>query len=136
MPDTAALKNGFELFHGFWSNALALALHESPDLFNDYLVTAKVALEFGHLERKLCDFVMLAASASVTHLNREAITLHIEGATRHGATREEILEVLQIASVLGIHCLHGRCANFLRRTRRCQNIARRGVPARPSIRAR
>ncbi|BBQ02051.1 hypothetical protein BSFA1_71790 (plasmid) [Burkholderia sp. SFA1] len=103
MSDIAALKTEFERLHGFWSDALHIALQESPDFFNDYLVMAKVALESGHLERKLCDFVMLAASASVTHLNREAVALHIEGALRHGATREELLEVLQISSVLGIH---------------------------------
>jgi len=103
MSDIAALKTEFERLHGFWSAALDIALQERPDFFGDYLVMAKVALESGHLEPKLCDFVMLAASASVTHLNREAVALHIEGALRHGATRNEILEVLQIASVLGIH---------------------------------
>ena len=103
MTDQPSIKIEFERLHGFWSNAYERALQEDPIFFNDYLLMARAALEAGHLERKVCDFVMLAASASVTHLNPEAVALHIQGALRHGATRAEISEVLQIASVLGIH---------------------------------
>jgi alkylhydroperoxidase/carboxymuconolactone decarboxylase family protein YurZ len=103
MTDHSALREEFERLHGFWSDAYAQALAEDPVFFNDYLVMARAALDAGHLERKLCDLVMLAASASVTHLNADAVALHIEGALRHGATRKEISEALQIASVLGIH---------------------------------
>ena len=98
-----ALKVEFERLHGFWGDGLELALRQAPDFFAGYLSMARVALGAGHLEPKVCDFVMLAASASVTHLNPEATRLHIQGALRHGATRAEISEVLQIASVLGIH---------------------------------
>ncbi|MFT3814903.1 MAG: carboxymuconolactone decarboxylase family protein [Acidovorax sp.] len=100
---THAMKAEFEHLHGFWSDQLERALEEAPDFFGSYLCMARVALGAGHLEPKLCDFVMLAASASVTHLNAEAVGLHIQGAMRHGATRAEIAEVLQISSVLGIH---------------------------------
>lgn len=101
--DAVEMKAEFERLHGFWSQALEAALRDHPDFFGDYLSMARVALGAGHLEPKLCDFVMLAASASVTHLNSEAVGLHVEGALRHGATRAEIAEVLQISSVLGIH---------------------------------
>ncbi|WP_232231897.1 carboxymuconolactone decarboxylase family protein [Burkholderia sp. WSM2230] len=97
------MKTEFERLHGFWNDALDLAVKEHMTFFSDYLVMAKVALGSGHLEPKLCDFVMLAANASVTHLNPEAVALHIQAAISHGATREEIAEVLQISSVLGIH---------------------------------
>jgi alkylhydroperoxidase/carboxymuconolactone decarboxylase family protein YurZ len=103
MTGVAGIKAEFEQLHGFWSDALDLALKEDSAFFRDYLAMANVALESDHLEPKLCDFVMIAASASVTHLNSEAVALHIEGALRHGATRKEIAEVLQISSVLGIH---------------------------------
>jgi alkylhydroperoxidase/carboxymuconolactone decarboxylase family protein YurZ len=103
MTDATDIRTEFERLHGFWSEALDLAVREDAAFFSDYLTMAKVALESGHLEPKLCDFVMLAASASVTHLNSEAVALHIEAAIRHGATRKEIAEVLQISSVLGIH---------------------------------
>jgi alkylhydroperoxidase/carboxymuconolactone decarboxylase family protein YurZ len=103
VTERSALKTEFERLHGYWSDACDQALEEDPVFFGDYLVMARAALDAGHLERKLCDFVMLAASASVTHLNSDAVALHIQGALRHGATRAEIAEVLQISSVLGIH---------------------------------
>lgn len=101
--DAMAMQAEFERLHGFWNSALDTSLRNHPDFFGDYLSMAGIALGAGHLEPKWCDFVMLAASASVTHLNAEAVGWHIEGALRHGATRAEIAEVLQISSVLGIH---------------------------------
>jgi alkylhydroperoxidase/carboxymuconolactone decarboxylase family protein YurZ len=103
MTEKSAIKLEFERLHGYWSDTCEQALEEDPVFFNDYLVMARAALDAGHLERKVCDFVMIAASASVTHLNPDATALHIQGALNHGATRVEISEVLQIASVLGIH---------------------------------
>lgn len=103
MTEKSAIKAEFERLHGYWNDAHTQALEEDPAFFNDYLAMARAALDARHLERKVCDFVMIAASASVTHLNAEAVGLHIQGALRHGATRAEISEVLQIASVLGIH---------------------------------
>jgi hypothetical protein len=66
MTGVAGIKAEFEQLHGFWSDALDLALKEDSAFFPDYLAMAKVALESDHLEPKLCDFVMIAASASVT----------------------------------------------------------------------
>ena len=103
MTEQSALKAEFERLHGFRSNAYEEALEEDPVFFSDYLVMARAALDAGHLEPRLCDLIMIAASASVTHLNSDAVSLHIQGALRHGATRQEIAETLQIASVLGIH---------------------------------
>lgn len=103
MTEKSAIKTEFERLHGYWSDAHDQALDEDPVFFSDYLTMARAALDAGHLDRKVCDFVMLAASSSVTHLNAEAVAQHIQGALRHGATRAEIAEVLQIASVLGIH---------------------------------
>lgn len=103
LMDTTSIKTEFERLHGFWDDRLEAALQEAPGFFSDYLAMARVALGAGHLEPKICDFVMLAASASVCHLNSEAVALHIGAAIRHGATRAEIAEVLQISSVLGIH---------------------------------
>jgi alkylhydroperoxidase/carboxymuconolactone decarboxylase family protein YurZ len=103
MTDKSALKTEFERLHGYWSDVHEQALAEDPVFFNDYLVMARAALDAGHLEPKFCDLVMIAASASVTHLNADAVAMHIHGALQHGATRQEIADTLQIASVLGIH---------------------------------
>lgn len=45
----------------------------------------------------------MAFDASATHLYQPGLKLHMRNALRHGATAEEIMEVLEIASVVGIH---------------------------------
>ncbi|MGY2680793.1 carboxymuconolactone decarboxylase family protein [Pseudomonas tolaasii] len=48
-------------------------------------------------------FILLAINAAVTHLNERAMRIYIRLALKNGATQEEIIEVLQLASVLGMH---------------------------------
>ncbi|AOI90494.1 carboxymuconolactone decarboxylase family protein [Burkholderia pseudomultivorans] len=103
MDDSNVLKTRFEHLHGFWNNGLESALQEDPAFFASYLSMAEVAMGATHLEPKIRDFVLIAANASVTHLNSEAVSHHVEAAVKHGATRGELREVLQVASVLGIH---------------------------------
>lgn len=103
MEATDDLRRKYEDLHGFWSEDLDRALQAAPDFFADYLTMAEVALGSGHLDRKTRAFVMVAANAAVTHLNAEATEAWIGRALDDGATRQELLEVLQIASVLGIH---------------------------------
>jgi alkylhydroperoxidase/carboxymuconolactone decarboxylase family protein YurZ len=59
----------------------------------------------GALDARTRELVMLAINAAVTHLNTSEIRRHIRGALRHGAKPEELLEVLQLVSVLGIHAI-------------------------------
>lgn len=44
-------------------------------------------------------------STPTTHLYVKGLKLHIENALGYGATPQEILEVMEIASVLGIHAV-------------------------------
>jgi alkylhydroperoxidase/carboxymuconolactone decarboxylase family protein YurZ len=57
----------------------------------------------GVLEPRVRAFVQLAVDAATTHLYEPGIREHLQAAVAAGATREEIEEVLQITSVLGIH---------------------------------
>ena len=45
----------------------------------------------------------VAFDTSATHLYRVGLKLHIENALGYGATPQEILEVMEIASVIGMH---------------------------------
>jgi alkylhydroperoxidase/carboxymuconolactone decarboxylase family protein YurZ len=56
----------------------------------------------GVLEPKVKEFVYIAFGASATHLYVPGLTLHLRNAG-YGATQEELMEVLEIASVIGIH---------------------------------
>ena len=45
----------------------------------------------------------IAFATAATHLYVKGLKLHIENAIGYGAIAQEILEVMEIASVLGIH---------------------------------
>ena len=57
----------------------------------------------GVLPRKDVELISLAVNAACTNLSAEGTRRHIRGALEAGATREEILMVLKIASLLSIH---------------------------------
>lgn len=52
---------------------------------------------------KVTELIGIAINASTTHLHERGVREHVQRAIEHGATREEIVEVLQIISVIGIH---------------------------------
>ena len=57
----------------------------------------------GVLTPRLAELVGLAVNAAATHLNAEGTRRHIRGALDAGATRDEVLTVLKMASLLTIH---------------------------------
>ena len=74
-----------------------------PDFFEAYLNFSAVPWRHGVLEPKVREFIYIAIDASTTHLHAAGTRTHMRNALRLGATREEIMEVLQLISVLGIH---------------------------------
>ena len=59
----------------------------------------------GTLSPKVKEFVYIAFDTAATHLYVKGLKLHIENAIGYGATPQEILEIMEIASVLGIHAV-------------------------------
>jgi alkylhydroperoxidase/carboxymuconolactone decarboxylase family protein YurZ len=57
------------------------------------------------LPPRLQALVLVAVNGAVTHLREMPLRLAIRDALRHGATQGEVREVMQLASVLGIHAL-------------------------------
>ncbi len=57
----------------------------------------------GILPRKTIELICIAVNAACTNLNQDGTRRHIRGALDAGATREEILTVFKMASLLGIH---------------------------------
>jgi alkylhydroperoxidase/carboxymuconolactone decarboxylase family protein YurZ len=55
------------------------------------------------LPRKMVELISLALNAACTNLNPEGTRRHIRGALAADATRDEILTVLKMASLLSIH---------------------------------
>jgi len=86
-------------WHSFWDEMLEL----DPDLFETYTAFSSVPWKSGTLSPKVKEFVYIAFDTAATHLYVPGLKLHIENAIGYGATAQEILEVMEIASVIGIH---------------------------------
>lgn len=76
-----------------------------PEFFSAYVGLADVPRQRGALSPKTRELVLLAVNSAVTHLNESAMRDHIRAALREGASADEISEVLQLVSVLGIHAI-------------------------------
>jgi len=104
MVDSADI-DAFSDVHGgspkFWSSLQA----RWPEFFSAYAGLAEVPRRRGTLSAKTRELVLLAVNAAVTHLNQTAMRDHIRAALREGANADEIAEVLQLISVLGIHAI-------------------------------
>lgn len=86
-------------WHEFWNNILEL----DPEMFEAYAEFSSVPWKTGTLEPKVKEFVYIAFDAAATHLYVPGLKLHMKNAVGYGATANEILEVMEIASVIGIH---------------------------------
>jgi alkylhydroperoxidase/carboxymuconolactone decarboxylase family protein YurZ len=59
----------------------------------------------GVLDAKTRELIAIAVDASCTHMYAPGVRRHIRGALDAGATKQEILAVIQAVSVLGIHSM-------------------------------
>lgn len=100
------LKEEFTRQRGTWSDAWESALRLDPDFLEAYLKFSLVPWKKNHLETKVKEFIYIAADASATHLYTPGIRQHIRAAISCGATQEEIFEVLELTSTLGIHAVN------------------------------
>ncbi len=97
------LKEEFTASRGYWHEFWDGMLELDPELFAAYLDFSAVPWRTGVLAPKVKEFVYIAFDASATHLYVPGLKLHMRNAVRLGAAAAEILEVLEIVSVIGIH---------------------------------
>src|SRR5208282_1886950 len=57
----------------------------------------------GALDRKTVELICVAINSACTNLNEDGTRRHIRRALEAGATRDELLAVLKMASLLSIH---------------------------------
>jgi len=80
------------------------ALREAdPEFFARFAELADVPRRSATREPKVKELVCLAVNAAATHMYEPGIREHAHRAIELGATREELLEVLELTSTLGIH---------------------------------
>lgn len=74
-----------------------------PQFVEAYLNFRETPQRKGPLPAHFKELILVAVNAATTHLYAPGVRRHIANALRAGATREEVLETIQITTLLGIH---------------------------------
>lgn len=99
------LKDEFVRARGYWSELWDDTLRLDPDFFEAYLDFSSVPWRNGVLEPKVKELIYVAIDVSTTHLYDPGTRIHMRNALRHGATPAELMEVMELTSVLGVHTM-------------------------------
>jgi len=99
------LKADFTAKRGYWADTWNAVLDIDPDFFEAYTEFSSVpfANNGGLLDPKVKELIYCAIDVSTTHLFGPGLKIHIRNAVRYGATKEEIMEVFELAALMGIH---------------------------------
>jgi len=93
---------------GPWGDALAQLQKWDPKWAETCLNMTTNPWTGGILQRKLVELIGVALNAACTNLNPDGTRRHIRAALQAGATREEILMVLKMASMISFQsCMLG-----------------------------
>lgn len=74
-----------------------------PEFMEAYLAFRNVPHRNGPLPPKMKELVLVAINAATTHLYAPGVRRHMRNAINYGATAAEVLEVIQLTTVMGIH---------------------------------
>jgi alkylhydroperoxidase/carboxymuconolactone decarboxylase family protein YurZ len=89
---------------GPWDNAALVKFREWDPVFAEQCLKMSAdPWTNGVLPRKDVELISIAVNAACTNLSAEGTRRHIRGALEAGASREEILMILKIGSLLSIH---------------------------------
>jgi len=99
------LKDDFQSKRGYWSQNWDNIVRIDPDFFEAY--TEYSSLPFRKdksvLDAKTKELIYCAIDCATTHLYAPGLKLHIRNAVRYGATPEEVMEVFELAALMGHH---------------------------------
>jgi len=102
-PEQEALKATFTENRGYWSPLWDGLLRISPEFFEAYMEFSSVPWTTGSLDPKVRELIYIAIDSATTHMYEPGLRVHIQNAFKYGATVQEIMEVYQLTSVLGVH---------------------------------
>ena len=96
------IKAEFTAKRGYWNEFWDGFLRLDPEFFATYTAMSAHSWEHGTLEPKVKEFIYCAFDASATHMFTPGLRQHIANALRYGATAEELMEVFELASGIGV----------------------------------
>ena len=88
---------------GEWNPAWNQVAELDPEWLESFMAMGLKPRLRGVLEPKVWELIAIAVDAACTHLYAPGVSRHIRKALELGATKEEIMAVLEGVAVLGIH---------------------------------
>lgn len=101
-PEAQAIKDEFIRTRGVWLEQREAIFRAMPNYFAALSKLSTASWKDGSLTRKERELIAIAIDCIVTHMFEPGLTMHIRCAIENGATRDEILEVFQLASLMGL----------------------------------
>lgn len=95
------LKAQFTRVRGYWHDFWNEMLELDPEMFAAYTEFSSVPWRTGTLTPAEKELIYISYDIAATHLYVPGTKLHIRNALTHGATVEQILEVMEISCMLG-----------------------------------
>jgi alkylhydroperoxidase/carboxymuconolactone decarboxylase family protein YurZ len=96
------IKAEFTAKRGYWNEFWDGFLRLDAEFFATYTALSSHPWERGTLEPKVKEFIYCAFDASATHMFAPGLRQHVANAIRYGATAEELMEVFELASGIGV----------------------------------
>ena len=100
--EAQSLKDEFIRTRGFWNEQRDIIVRMMPEYFAALTHLSTESWKNGTLTKKERELVCIAIDCTVTHMFEPGLVIHIRQALQNGASRAEILEVFQLASLTGL----------------------------------
>lgn len=101
------VKDNFLKKRGYWSDSIwGSMLNLDANFLDKYLEFSSVPFKENNISLKDKELLYTAFDVSATHLYEPGTEAHIRNALNYGATTGEVLEVIEIASLLGMQSMN------------------------------
>ncbi|EXJ90155.1 hypothetical protein A1O3_03224 [Capronia epimyces CBS 606.96] len=102
-PRREAIKQDFIQRRKFWTDTWNPVLRLDPDFFEAYMSFSSLPNSRNVIEPKIRELIYCAFDASTTHLYNRGTKIHMRNAVQLGATPEQIMDMLEIVSFVGMN---------------------------------
>ncbi|WP_430335343.1 carboxymuconolactone decarboxylase family protein [Rhodococcus sp. ACT016] len=92
--------------NGSWNPLWDSLLEFDPEWTEHYMRAAAQTYDSKHLSPQTVQLLCLALDVSCTHLYAPGVRRHIQDALKLGVTPQEIVEVLKLATTVGLHSVN------------------------------
>lgn len=100
--ESQAVKDDFIRKRGFWNEQRDAIVRAMPEYFAALSQLSTEPWTRGSLTTKERELCCIAIDCTVTHMFEPGLAIHIRHALQQGASRQEILEVFHLASLIGL----------------------------------